>query len=317
MVNLQRIRIFIQVVETGSFSSAGRQLGLSPSSVSRRIGELENELGVRLFQRTTRQLRATEQGQIFYQHTLPAVAALDEARKAVSEIGGAPGGVLKLSVPNTIGRLIVAPLLPEFYKRYPNIDIVLSMSDKVVDMVADGVDLAMRVGPQKDSSLIARKLGVSMRVAVASPDYLEQAGRPEAPDDLVDHNCLTFRHHPGQNIWTFEGAGDGTGEDSADGRGIKGSNIMRRHDVKVSGSLYTDNAEGLCAAALAGLGIILVPLWLVRDDIASGRLERIMTEYAIVPEATPIYAVYPQQRHLAPKVRAFVDFMVEHFDFSD
>ena len=294
MDSVAGMRIFVRVVDAGSFSAAGRQLGLAPSSVSRQISDLEYELGARLFHRTTRKLSLTEAGRLFHERAAQILVEVEEAKLAMSQIGGAPSGILRLTVPASIGRLHIAPALAAFQERFPAVQIVLSMTDRLVDLVDEGFDLAIRVGRQRDSSLIARRIGWGRRVVCGSPSYLEKAGMPKVPADLADHNCLTFRSHPGSNLWSF--------------RGPKGTS-----KVRVSGGLFADNGEALCAAAVAGLGLILVPNWLVGIEIRRGRLRQVLGKFQVVPEASPLYAVYPHQRHLPPKIRAFVDFLVERF----
>ncbi len=294
MDSIAGMRIFAQVVEAGSFSAAGRQLGLAPSSVSRQINDLEEELGARLLQRTTRKLSLTEAGRLYYERATKIVIEVDEAKLAVAQIDGAPSGVLRLSVPSSLGRLHVVPAVAAFQERFPAIHVVLSMTDRLVDLVEGGFDLAIRVGRLRDSSLIARKIGSGCRLVCASPKYLDKAGVPKSPSDLGDHNCLMFRSHPGTNIWRF--------------RGPKGVT-----EVRVSGGFYADNGEALTAAAVAGLGLILVPDWLVGIEIEQGLLRRVLPRHPVVPDASPLYAVYAHQRHLPPKVRALVDFLVERF----
>ncbi len=262
--------------------------------MSRQISGLEYELGARLFHRTTRKLSLTEAGRLFHERAAQILVEVEEAKLAISQIGGAPSGILRLTVPASVGRLHIAPALAAFQERFPAVQIVLSMTDRLVDLVDEGFDLAIRVGRQRDSSLIARRIGWGRRVVCGSPSYLEKAGMPKVPADLADHNCLTFRSHPGSNLWSF--------------RGPKGTS-----KVRVSGGLFADNGEALCAAAVAGLGLILVPNWLVGIEIRRGRLRQVLGKFQVVPEASPLYAVYPHQRHLPPKVRAFVDFLVERF----
>ncbi|MEE8246588.1 MAG: substrate binding domain-containing protein [Alphaproteobacteria bacterium] len=168
------------------------------------------------------------------------------------------------------------------------------MTDRLVDLVEDRFDLAIRLGAQSDSSLIARKIGSGRRFVVASPAYLDRAGVPGTPAELADHNCLTFRSHRGSNLWRFRG-----------GRG--------ESQVRVTGSLFSDNGEVLCAAAVSGLGLILVPEWLTGSEVKQGRLRELLSGWRALPEVTPIYAVYPHQRHLPAKVRSFIDFLAQRF----
>lgn len=288
------MRTFTRVVDAGSFSAAARQLGAAPSSVSRQIRDLEEELGARLFHRTTRKLSLTGAGRLYYERAAKILIEVDEAKLAVAQTDGTPSGILRLTVPASVGRLHIAPALQGFHDRFPAVQVALAVTDRVVDLVEEGFDLAIRVGPQRDSSLIARKIGSARRVVCGSPSYLGKAGTPKVPADLANHNCLTFRSHPGSNLWRF--------------RGPQGAS-----EVRVSGSLFANNGEALCAAAVAGLGLILLPEWLVGIEMRRDELREVLPEFQVVPEATPLYALYPHQRHLPPKVRAFIDFLVERF----
>ena len=294
MDSVAGMRVFARVVETGSFSEAGRQLGMAPSSVSRRIDDLEYELGAHLFYRTTRKLSLTEAGELYFARVSQILTDVDEAKLAVSQLDGSPSGILRVTMPTAIGRYLVASAVPIFAQRFAAVKLVVSMTDQTLDIVEAGIDLAVRVGPQRDSSLIARKVGSSRRFVTGSPDYLTRAGTPRSPAELERHNCLTFRAHPGENLWKFDGP-DGS------------------EQVRVSGSLFATDASALAAAAVAGMGLILLPDWNIGTELAEGRLLPVLPEYRAVPEASPIYAVYPQQRYLPPKVRAFVDFLSDHF----
>ncbi len=294
MDNLTAMRVFARVAEAGSFSAAGRQLGMAPSSVSRRIADLEDALGARLLHRTTRRLSLSEAGEIYLARVERILLDVDEAALAVARSDGAPSGVLRVTVAASLGRLHLAPALAAFQRLNPGVRVVLGATDRLVDLVEEGVDLAVRVGRQRDSSLVARKIGTSRRLACASPDYLRSAGRPRIPADLARHNCLLFRDHPGAAAWRFDGA-DGVSE------------------VRVSGSLVSNDGQALTAAATAGLGIVLAPEWLLGPDLKAGRLRPLLSKHRVVPDATPLYAVYPHQRHLPGKVRAFVDFLAARF----
>ena len=294
MDSIAAMRVFARVVEAGSFSAAGRQIGAAPSSVSRRIGELEDALGAQLFQRTTRKLSLTEAGRLYCERATKILIEVDEAKLAVAQMGAAPSGILRLTVPTSLGRLHLVPALAALQARTPGVRVVLSVTDRLVDLVEEGVDVAVRVGHQRDSSLIARKIGAARRLVCASPAYLRRAGVPATPADLAGHSCLTFRAHPGSNLWRFRGPG-GTS------------------DVRVSGTLFANDGETLASAARAGMGLIFVPNWLVGVDLRRGRLREVLPDYRAMPEASPLYAVYPQQRHLPPKVRALVDFLVARF----
>lgn len=288
------MRIFSRVVEAGSFSAAGRQFGVAPSSVSRQINELEDDLSTRLFHRTTRKLSLTEAGQLYYQRVSKILIDVDEAKLALLEMGGAPSGILRITVAGSVARRHIVPAVTVFQQKFTAIKVVLSVTDRVVNLVEEGFDLAIRVDPSRDANLVGRKIGSGRRIICASPAYLKMVGTPQAPADLVNHNCLTFRQHPGSNVWRFR-VGKGT------------------LDVRVSGSLFADDGESLVAAAMAGLGLILLPAWLVGVELGEGRLLEVLPEFQIIPKDTPLYALYPHQRHLPPKVRVFIDLLVERF----
>jgi len=295
METLAGIRIFARVVEAGSFSEAGRQLGVAPSSVSRQINELEDSLGALLFQRTTRKLSLTEAGELYHERTTSIVTEIDEAKLAISQLDGTPTGILRLNVPGSLSRRYMVPTLVAFQKKYPGVKIVLLASDQIMDMIEHRIDLTIRLGVLHDSSLVARKIGSGRRVICASTSYLIKAGNPKSPDELTEHNCLTFRSNPGSNIWKFKNV----------------KNVIS--EVRVSGNLFANDGESLVAAAVMGHGIILVPEWLVGCELREGTLQEILTNYTTSPKETPMYALFPRQRHLPPKVRAFIDFIVEQF----
>lgn len=284
------MRTFRQLVASKGFAAAARQLGRATSSVSRQIGELESALGVRLFNRTTRNLSLTEAGLIYYERAVRILDDMEEARLAVAQLDGSPSGVLRVTIPTGIGREIVSLVLPKFLARHARVRVVLSVTDSMLDLVDAGIDVAIRVGRQKDSTLIARKIGSSRRVVCASPAYLKRAGLPRHPEDLRGHNCLTWRDHPGHNTWSFRGP-----------KGVE--------DVPVTGNVFARSADALAAAAVAGLGLVLLPDWNIGLELRSHRLRAVLTDYQVIPAASPIYAVYPPSPYLPPKVRAFADFL--------
>lgn len=294
MDGLAAMQVFVRVVETGGLSAAGRALGLAPSSVTRRIGELEAMLGVRLLRRTTRKLSLTEAGETYYERSRDIVRAVEEANLAVTEKRAGPSGILRVTVPASVARLHVAPAVAAFHVRFPAVKVVMSVTDRMVDIVGEGLDVAIRSGRLEDSSLIARKLGEARRLVCASPAYLKRAGRPKRPDELSDHACLTFRTHPGTNLWRFGDA-------------------KAAIEVRATGPFFADDGQTLVAAASAGLGLILVPEWLVGGEISHGRLLEVLADTPPDPATTPLYAIYPPGPYLAPKVRAFVDFLAGRF----
>lgn len=294
MDNLAAMQVFVRVVETGGLSAAGRAMALAPSSISRRISELEAGLGVTLLHRTTRKLSLTEAGQTYYERTRDIVQAVEDANLAVTEKRGEPSGILRMTVPASVARRHVAPAVATFQMQYPKVRVVMRVTDRMVDLVEEGLDVAIRIGQLEDSSLIARKLGEGRRLVCASPAYLKRAGEPGRPEQLSDHACLTLRTHPGSNPWRFRKGGQVT-------------------EIRATGPFFADDGETLVAAACAGLGLILMPEWLVGLEIRSGRLEEVLSDYAAAPETTPLYAVYPPGPYVAAKVRAFVDFLAGRF----
>ncbi len=294
MDTLAAMRVFSSVVETGGLSAAGRALGLAPSSVSRRIAELEDLLGVRLLQRTTRKLSLTEAGETYYERCRDIVRAVEDANLAVTEKRAGPSGVLRVTAPSSIARRHVVPAVAAFQCQYSAVRVVLSVTDRVADIVGEGLDVAVRIGQLEDSSLVARKVGEARRLVCASPVYLKRAGEPRHPAEISDHACATFRNHPGSNIWRFR-RGD------------------EKLEVRATGTFFADDGEALVAAACAGLGLALLPEWLLGPEISSGRLVEVLKDHTADPALTPLYAVYAPGPYVAPKVRAFVDFLAGRF----
>lgn len=290
---LEGYATFTAVVDCGGFSAAAERLGLSKSAVSKQVSRLEERLGARLLNRTTRRLALTEAGQAFHQHALRILAEAEEAELAVSQLHASPRGLLRVSVPMSFGIQHLGPVLCPFLERYPDLTLEAAYDDRLVDLVAEGFDVAVRIARLADSSMIARKIAPCRRVAVASPDYVARRGMPRHPAELAGHETLLYTLQTTANTWTLVHT-DGS-----------------RADVTLSGRLRVNNGDALRAAAVAGLGIIVTPTFIVGADLAAGRLVRVLPEW----EADPIhvYAVYPPGRHLSVKVRAFVDFLAEAF----
>ncbi|MBT6093254.1 MAG: LysR family transcriptional regulator [Rhodospirillaceae bacterium] len=285
--------VFVRVVDTESFSQAARALKLTPSAVSKLISRLEDRLGTRLLNRTTRRLSLTEEGRTYYQRCLPILAAIDEAERELTELHTEPKGLLKVNSSTAFGHMYVAPLLPELLDRYPELRVQLTLTDSIVNLVEEEVDVAIRIARMPDSTLIARKLATAKRMVAAAPSYLEQYGTPHSPADLKDHNCLTLSFETQLNQWEFK-VNDGP------------------QHFRFSGNFETNNAVAMEQAAVAGMGLIRAADFVIAADIAAGRLVPVLTDYEI-DEPTNIYAVYSHNRHLSPKVRAFVDILVETF----
>ena len=288
---LQEITIFARVVSTGSLSAAARDLGLSPALVSRRLSGLEARLGVRLINRTTRSLHMTDEGAAYYETCTRVLAEIEEADAAVSAGRAEPRGVLRVALPASFGNQHVAPLVPRFAARYPDVQLALSLSERNVNVVEEGFDLAVRIADLADSSLAARKLAPNRRVVCASPAYLQRHGAPRTPEDLAQHNCLATDFTMN---WDYR-APDGT----------PGS-------VRVTGRYACDNWSVLREWALAGLGIALKSTWDVRRHLEDGSLVSLLPGYTFATDVA-IYAVYPHRRHLPAKTRAFIEFLAESF----
>lgn len=296
MDKLGEMLIFSEVVRQGSFSAAARRLDLSPSAVSKQIGRLEDRLGARLFNRTTRKLGLTEGGESFYARCQNILEQIDEAESAVAEMGGLPQGTLRVSSTAGFGKLQIVPLIPEFLDRYPNIRVELDITDRAVDIVEVSIDVAIRLGELSDSSLVARKLGESRRIICASPAYLDRLGVPRTPEDLAHHNCLTLSNNTRFNEWSF---------DTEEGQRM----------VRVSGNFETNLSDSLLQAALAGTGIARLSAFMVGPYIKAGQLVPLLDDCN--REMQIVHAVYPHRRHLPPKTRAFVDFLAEKFAPDD
>ena len=293
MDRLDALSLFAKVVEIGSFSEAGRQSGLAPSSVSRRIAELEGWVGAVLLRRTTRKLTLTEVGRSFYERTRGILLDLEEARVVAAQLEDHPSGLIRLTIPASMERHMTAAM-GEFQTRWPGVHFALTFTDRVVDIVGEGYDLAIRIGQLKDSTLRARKIGEARRYLCASPRYLDRAGVPTRPEDLTGHNCLIFRTHPGYNVWRFKAGG-------------------RTVDVRASGNFSANSGFALTNAARDAKGLVLAPEWLVGSSLANGEFVEVMPKHPPVPDRAPFYAVHPYQRFVPPKVKTFVDFLVNRY----
>ncbi len=291
MTSLRGLEVFSRVVEAGSFSAAARLLGLSKSAVSKRVAGLEDRLGARLLNRTTRRLSLTEVGAAFHQRAVRILADVEEAELSVTRLHADPRGTLRINAPMSFGHLHVAPAMAEFMARYPDLRVELILNDRIIDLVEEGFDAAIRIQRMPDSSLVARKLALIRQVVCAVPEYWRTHGRPREPAAIEAHNCLIYTYQQVPDQWRFQGP---------DGPLTK----------KISGSFRANNGEALRSAALAGLGVYLGPSFIVGDDLRTGRMEAVLQEYEEIDLA--VYAVYPQNRHLSAKVRVFVDFMADH-----
>lgn len=292
MDRLLAMRVFSQVVESGGFSKAAGKLGLSTSATSRHVADLEAHLDTRLLQRTTRRINLTESGRGFYERCVQILAELDDAERDASQESAAPRGSIRLTTAVNFGMRHLTPAIGGFLARYPQVKFDVSLSDRVVDLVEEGFDLAIRIGTPGPETLVARKLGETRLVPCAAPAYLKRHGIPKTPEELKHHNCLTYEY-ASRDEWRF----------------VDASGIERR--VRVSGNLHSNNGDLLAEAAAQGLGVVYEPTFIVGPEIRAGRLLPILQEF--VAPRIPIYAVYTSRKHLSARVRLFVDFLVGRF----
>ncbi len=289
---ITRMRCFIQVVDANGFSAAAREMGRSKALVSKYVGELEDELGVRLLNRTTRQISMTEVGEAYYKEAAEILQRIDDLQASVQSSHEEVRGRLRISAPRSMGDMLLNRAMMDFLVRHPEINLDLRLEDRFVDLVEEGFDLAVRVTQLDDSSLIARKIAPFRTVVCASPQAIEKYGAPKVPSDLAARPCLIDTNYRYKQNWAFEENG-------------------QRSSVVVKGPLEINSAAGAREAALCGLGFLRTPLFFVSEDIVSGRLITLLEDYE--EPMRGIYAVYPHRRHLTAKVRAFVDFLVETF----
>lgn len=288
-----QMTIFVRAVQEGGFSAAARALNLSPSAVSKQVSRLEDRLGMRLLNRSTRHISLTDEGQTFYERCARIVEEIEEVEEWAAARQGSVRGILHLASTVPFVKYHLLPLLPEFAKRYPELQVSLEVTDRAVDLIEEGFDVAIRFTEQlSDPSLVARPLAVNRRIICAAPSYLEAYGTPQTPEELSNHNCLRLYTVSAFNDWEFEGP--------------EGTCVPY-----VSGNFETNSADALYHATLAGLGIARLSTYIIGPDLKAGRLVRLLHNY--VHEKASILAVYPHRRHLSPKVRAFIDFLLEKF----
>jgi DNA-binding transcriptional LysR family regulator len=282
---------FAAVAETLSFTRAAARLGISTAQVSRRVSALEARLGVKLLQRTTRSVSMTEQGETYYAHIRRVLDGLAEAERAVTQANAAPAGRLSLTAPVTFGESVIGPLVNEFLTRHPALEVTLTLTNQKIDLVAEGYDLAIRLGTLQDSSLIATRLAARTLHVCASPAYLASRGTPQQPGDLSRHNCLqgTLDH------WRFRQNG-------------------RPRQLRVHGSLRCNSGWSLLDAAIKGVGLVQLPDYYLRTALAEQKLVPVLEEFQ--PPEEGVWAVYPPNRHLSSKVRLLLDFLAEHLGRS-
>ena len=289
------MRVFVEVVDGGSFTAASERLGLSRAAVSKSVMQLEEHLGARLLNRTTRRLSLTEVGRVFQERCREILDQVAEAETVAARSTAEPRGQLTVNAPHSFGTLHLGPALAEYCRRYPQVQVALSLNDRFIDVVSEGLDVVIRIARLEDSTLVARRMAPCRIVLCASPGYLAARGAPRVPQDLALHACLVYTNTPGGDHWLLSGPG---GSES----------------VSVNGPLCADNGEVLKSAALAGLGIAQLPTFICGEELASGRLVSVLPAWQ--PPAISVHAVYPSRRYLSAKVRTFVDFLSEYFGES-
>lgn len=293
MDKLTSMLVFTKVAKAGSFASAAKELGLSRAMATKHVMQLENGLGIRLLNRTTRNLSLTEVGMVYLERCLQILDEMEEMEIAVTRLQTEPRGTLKVNATPFFGAYHLAPAIAAYTEVYPDVNVELILQAGYVDLIEEGFDLAIHLDELRDSSLIARKLGSSQRVVCGSPAYFKKRGVPKTPDDLRKHNCLINSSLPPRDQWQFSVPG---GETTV---------------IKVSGTMQANVADALRMAALSALGLVLLPTYMVGQDIRKNRLQAVLTDY--IPAPLEIHAVYPHRKHLSAKVRTFVDFLHERF----
>ncbi len=296
MDQFKQISTFAEVAARGSLSAAARAEGVAPAMISRRLDALEERLGVKLLQRTTRKIALTNEGSSFLEDCQRILSELEEAESSVAERNASASGVLTISAPAGFGRQHVAPLIPDFLQQHQQLKLTLSLNDRVVDLIGEGVDVAIRIAALSDSSLIGVKLADNKRVVVAAPSYLQRHGVPKTLDELSNHNCLAFSADGSQRGWTFRQSG---------------KNVT----IKVDGNMVCNDGEVLHDWAISGRGLAWRSMWEVGAEIESGKLVSVLDEYTA--PGNDIYAIFAQRRHLPLRIRAFVDYLRQAYSSPD
>jgi len=292
MDKLQAMNALVKVVSSGSYAEAARRLGLTRSAVSKAVTELEQELGARLLDRTTRRVTPTEAGLAYYERCVAILAAVEETEAQVSRLHDEPKGLLKINGPMSFGTLYLGEAVADFMTRYTDLKVELTLTDRFVDPLEEGVDVTVRIGAPADSSLVARRIAPARIVLVASSEYLKKHGTPQSPADLANHKCLSYGHTTSMQRWHLTD---------------KGQPIS----VAIASCLASNNGDALRDAAMKGIGIAGLPTFIVGNDIAAGRLKIVLPENR--PQDLVIHALYAPNRYLAAKTRVFIDFLVDRF----
>lgn len=290
MDKLNAMAIFVRVIERGSFSAVAREMQTTQPTISKVLRALELELGGKLIARSTRHLSLTDEGQRYYSHCREILAAVDSAEHSFQTGKESIAGPLRIGSSVSFGHLHIASRLSGFLQQYPDVQVDLQLNDQLQDLVSEGLDVTLRIGELRDSSLIARQIGTTHRVTLASPAYLARHPAPQTPQDLAQHNCLLFNLMSSQNQWTYDKEGT-------------------RHTVRITGNAQSNNSEAVREMVLTGLGIALSPLWLFFEDLKAGRVVALLQDYT--PQSLPIHAVSAPNRRQSARVKAFVDYLAD------
>lgn len=296
MDQLSAMRAFVRVVQTGSFSATGREMNTSQTTISKKVAALEKKIGVKLLARSSRDHALTPAGAKYYQTCVDILGELDEAEAEARSEVASPQGTIRISAPVAFGRILLAPIMAEFFQRYPDIKVDLQLSDQHTDLISDGIDVAIRAKQLEDSTLIARHLFDNPMLVLAAPNYLQQHGEPKTPEDLKQHNCLVYSRMKDINVWSF-------------------TKQNQKHAVAVNGNFQSDNGDVLLEVALTGMGIVTLPIWMVEHHLKEGRLTQLMSDYT--GQNLPFNAVYLQSRYTPLKVRCLIDYLKEKLPNSE
>lgn len=286
---MEEFEVFVAVVEAGGFSAAAKRLEATPAAVSRRIKGLEQRLGVRLLQRTTRKIRLTEAGELYFREVRAMLADLRAVEQHLDEVTGQATGQLRIAAPMSFGQRRLAPLLPQFALAHPKLSISLILEDRETDIVGEGFDLALRIAYPSDSSFVSRPITTIPRYLVASPDYIARRGKPNSPEDLLQHDCLHYSVISEREEWSFGGSN-------------------REESILIKGSYCANNGDVLAEAAIQGLGITLLPDFIIHEALAEGRLVRVLEDWERAPLTLSV--LYPSRRHVPAKTRLLIEYLI-------
>lgn len=296
-MDLSALELFLDVMQQRSFAAVARRRNVDPSSVSRAIAKLEHELDIRLFQRSTRKLQPTEAGQLYFDRVFPAVAELTAAQQQAMEVSQTPRGTLRVTAPSVFAEKQLAPLLPEFAQRYPELRVELLLMDAYLDLIAERIDVAIRVGSLQDSTYRLQKLRSMEFFVCAGPGYLEQHGLPESPEEIINHSCLLFPRRNHSLSWLFK---DETGQVT---------------EIPIQGQYLITNSAAIRECAISNMGLTLLPDWLIEKDIAAGNLVRLFNHYKVTATdfTSAVWLLYPSQTFIPRKTQIWIDYLAKDF----